>query len=240
MNTGTLILRLTGPMMSAGTQGRFRIRETEQEPSKSMVVGLVCAAMGKPRIEVEQDGFPTIRQISDLQMIVLVIKEGHPLIDFHTAENILSSSHDRKSKTLNVSKHPATSYRHYLTDVDFLVALQGDYALLEKIKAAFFDPVWILALGRRCCPLSAPVNLKNNLRNGDDAITIVKDVALENGIIRGKNRLFRIVMEDRSGDELRRDVPVDFDKRIFVTRRVKTIFSEIGQEHKDVFDKIDN
>ncbi len=44
----TLLLRLAGPMQSWGVQSRFTIRGTGLEPSKSGVIGLVCAALGRP------------------------------------------------------------------------------------------------------------------------------------------------------------------------------------------------
>ena len=45
----TLLLRLQGPMQSWGTTSRFDERDTQLEPSKSGVLGLVCAALGRDR-----------------------------------------------------------------------------------------------------------------------------------------------------------------------------------------------
>ena len=47
--TATLLLRLQGPMQSWGTTSRFDERDTQLEPSKSGVLGLVCAAIGRDR-----------------------------------------------------------------------------------------------------------------------------------------------------------------------------------------------
>ena len=47
--TATLLLRLAGPMQSWGLESRFDQRDTGREPSKSGVLGLICAALGKPR-----------------------------------------------------------------------------------------------------------------------------------------------------------------------------------------------
>ena len=44
-----LLLRLCGPMQSWGVQSRFSVRDTGLEPSKSGVVGLLAAALGRPR-----------------------------------------------------------------------------------------------------------------------------------------------------------------------------------------------
>ena len=43
----TLLLRLAGPMQSWGTASKFRERDTGREPSKSGVVGLLAAALGR-------------------------------------------------------------------------------------------------------------------------------------------------------------------------------------------------
>ena len=50
-----LLMRLAGPMQSWGTQSRFGHRDTGTEPSKSGVIGLLCAALGWPR---DQPSFP--------------------------------------------------------------------------------------------------------------------------------------------------------------------------------------
>jgi CRISPR-associated Cas5-like protein len=42
-------------MQSWGTQSRFTVRDTGLEPSKSGIVGLLCAALGRPRRELLDD-----------------------------------------------------------------------------------------------------------------------------------------------------------------------------------------
>ena len=51
----TLLMRLAGPMQSWGTGSRFDERDTQLEPSKSGVVGLLCAALGRDRAEPVDD-----------------------------------------------------------------------------------------------------------------------------------------------------------------------------------------
>ena len=51
----TLLLRLVGPMQSWGTTSRFDERDTQLEPSKSGVLGLICAALGRDRSEPVED-----------------------------------------------------------------------------------------------------------------------------------------------------------------------------------------
>ena len=50
-----LLLRLAGPLQSWGVESRFKYRDTGREPSKSGVVGLLCAALGRKRDEPVDD-----------------------------------------------------------------------------------------------------------------------------------------------------------------------------------------
>ena len=71
----TLLLRLAGPMQSWGTTSRFDERDTQLEPSKSGVIGLLCAALGRDRAESVDD-------LAALRMGVRVDREGVPMRDF--------------------------------------------------------------------------------------------------------------------------------------------------------------
>jgi len=65
-------------MQSWGVQSRFGVRDTGLEPSKSGVVGLLCAALGRARHE-------PIADLAALKMGVRVDCEGRLLRDYHTA-----------------------------------------------------------------------------------------------------------------------------------------------------------
>ena len=57
-------------------------------------------------------------------------------------------------------KHPEVSYRYYLSDAVFLVALESDdKLLLESIASALQKPVYPLYLGRKSCPPTLPIVL---------------------------------------------------------------------------------
>jgi CRISPR system Cascade subunit CasD len=66
-----LLMRLAGPMQSWGTRSRFGNRDTGLEPSRSGVVGLLCAALGLPR-EAPLDDFHPER----FKMAIRVDREG--------------------------------------------------------------------------------------------------------------------------------------------------------------------
>ena len=51
----TLLLRLAGTLQSWGDDSKFEIRRTEKEPTKSGVIGLLAAALGRRRDESLDD-----------------------------------------------------------------------------------------------------------------------------------------------------------------------------------------
>src|SRR5690606_33869407 len=75
-----LLLLLSGPMQSWGTQSRFAHRDTDFEPSKSGVLGLVGSALGMSR-----DDDDLLQALASLKMGVRVDREGRILRDYHTA-----------------------------------------------------------------------------------------------------------------------------------------------------------
>ena len=82
----TLLIRLSAPMQSWGTQSRFTVRDTGLEPSKSGVLGLICAAVG---IDREDDN--GLQSLTSLRMGVRVDREGILRVDFHTAVDIMNA-----------------------------------------------------------------------------------------------------------------------------------------------------
>ena len=65
----SLILRLAAPMQSWGAQSRFSVRDTGREPSKSGVVGMLAAALGRARGD-------DIDDLMQLCMAVRVDRDG--------------------------------------------------------------------------------------------------------------------------------------------------------------------
>ena len=121
----TLLLRLSAPMQAWGTQSHFSHRDTGREPSKSGVIGLLCAALGRPRDEPVSD-------LAALTMGVRVDQEGILRRDFHTAG---MDGYYKVSGGVQ-RKNVITSERFYLVDAKFLVGLEGDPALLSRNLAS--------------------------------------------------------------------------------------------------------
>ncbi|PKO05838.1 MAG: type I-E CRISPR-associated protein Cas5/CasD [Chloroflexi bacterium HGW-Chloroflexi-3] len=138
----TLVFPLKGPMQAWGISSHFGIRDTLREPSKSGIIGLICAAMGKPR---DSD----LSEFQNLRYGVRVDQEGKMLVDFHTASRVLNASG-------SILPNAVISNRYFLADACFLVGLEGDQETLIKIYRALKHPKWFLFLGRKSFPLASP------------------------------------------------------------------------------------
>ncbi|ACO77934.1 CRISPR-associated protein, CT1976 [Azotobacter vinelandii CA] len=203
----TLLLCLQGPMQSWGTTSRFDERDTQLEPSKSGVLGLVCAALGRDRREPLED-------LAALRMGVRVDREGVPLRDYQTATGVLIASGKADPRRTVVSP------RFYLSDAVFLVGLESaDSALLERIQGALRRPVWPLALGRKSFVPGMPVFLADGLLHADLLSALSGYPPLVPWAPGGSVRL---ALEDLREGSVRLDQPVGpFAERRFGPRFVK-------------------
>lgn len=207
----TLLLRLVGPMQSWGVSSRFTVRETGREPSKSGVVGLLAAALGRPR-------HAPLNDLTRLRMGVRVDREGRVEMDFHTAKRVYKASGKVQS-----DQDTVLSRRYYLADAAFLVGLESeDLALLRRLHQALRDPVWPLYLGRKAFVPGAPVWLPDGLRVGQglrEALATYPYLGPGN-----PTASLRVVLEDPHGEVVRPDVPLSFAPRRFALRRVTVDF----------------
>jgi CRISPR system Cascade subunit CasD len=206
-----LLLRLAGPMQSWGVQSRFSTRDTGLEPSKSGVIGLLCAALGRPRAAVLAD-------LAALPLAVRVDREGRMACDYHTALEVRKA--DDSGTTTVVSK------RFYLADADFLAALEGPPALLAQLHAALARPVWPLYLGRKSFVPGVPIHLPGGLRDEESAQAALRAAPWRPPRRDQPGRL-RLVVEAAPGEgEPRPDVPLSFATRRFAARHVATQWVE--------------
>lgn len=214
----TLLMRLQGPMQSWGTTSRFDERDTQLEPSKSGVIGLVCAALGRDRREPVDD-------LAALRMGVRVDREGVPMRDYQTATGVVNAAGKvEKDRTV-------VSPRYYLSDAVFLVGLEGERSLLERIHEALCRPVWPLALGRKSFVPSVPVYLPDGLLDAELTQALRQWPVMEGNGAEAR----RLVLEDASEGAIRLDQPVaSFLERRFGPRFVKTLVLPAGGEHASV------
>jgi CRISPR system Cascade subunit CasD len=210
MRTGTLLFRCVGPMQSWGSRSRFTERDTEREPTKSGVIGLLCAALGRDRTEPLDD-------LAALRMGVRADREGRLMRDYHTALKVRKS--DPKAAMGTV-----VSNRYYLSDAAFLVGLEStDNRLLRELDSALHLPKWHLFLGRKAFLPAEPVRLNDGLRLGESleqALEVFPPIAdREKPLLSPGCRMVIEVDFDQEG-ETRADVPLCFvsANRQFATR----------------------
>lgn len=207
----TLLMRISAPMQSWGTQSHFSHRDTGREPSKSGVIGLLCAALGRPRNQ-------SVADLRALQMGVRVDQPGTVLRDYHTAGidgyYKVSGSIERKNAII--------SDRYYLSDAKFLVGLEGERALLETLQGALERPRWFLFFGRKAFLPAERVWLRDGLSDMD-LETALKAYAFLGDKHQGADSL-QLLIEDDSGSIIRNDQPISFKPRRFIPRRLCSQF----------------
>jgi len=194
----TLLLRLSAPLQSWGVASKFDTRDTAREPTKSGVIGLLAAALGRRRTEELND-------LNDLRLGVRIDQPGTFLRDFHTAR-------------LNEKDPPFVTNRYYLADAVFLIGLEGEAEFLHEISSALQHPVFPLYLGRRSCPPVGKLVLGVRDRALWQALEEEPWQASEWFQLkhnRDQVKLTIVCDADPSepGAFLRRDLPVSFDQR---------------------------
>lgn len=210
----TLLLQCVAPLQSWGTESHFSVRDTGREPSKSGIVGLLCAALGRPRTEPVAD-------LAALRMGVRVDREGHILRDFHTAGQGGLQKGFVPASGKGVSKSTIISNRYYLADAVFLVGLEGERPFLQTVQNGLANPHWMLFLGRKACPPARPVYLPDGLQD-----TSLFEALQTYPLLCHNDGRVRYVLEDRSGTHVKKDHPISFEKgtRQFGLRHAATHF----------------
>jgi CRISPR system Cascade subunit CasD len=205
----TLLLRLSGPLQSWGFDSRFETRRTGKEPTKSGVIGLLAAALGRRRDESLDD-------LNVLRCGVRVDKEGTLLHDFHTA----------RTKSGNTY----VTHRYYLSDATFLVGLEcDDDVWLETLRQALLKPVFPLFLGRRSCVPTMPIVVgirKTNLLESLRTESWQLSEYMQRRESKRGNVTLRIVTDASTDDRYayaQKDLPVSFNpgSRVYTYRPVK-------------------
>jgi CRISPR system Cascade subunit CasD len=236
----TLLLRLEGPMQSWGIQSRYSRRDTGLEPSKSGVIGILCAALGRPRDA-------NLSDLAALRMGVRVDRPGTVESDYHTAgaKDMLLPNYGVAAFGTRIGETTGTvlSTRFYLADASFLVGLEttqpAQEELLARLPAALARPVWPLFLGRKAFVPAVPIRLPDapplgpGLRRESlkDALRTYPWLDAREGehSRRVPERVRLVIEEDTpTTGESRMDVPISFlplDRR-YQSRFVRTEFLE--------------
>ncbi|WGD37191.1 type I-E CRISPR-associated protein Cas5/CasD [Lysinibacter sp. HNR] len=231
-----LVLRLRGPLQSWGISSQFNRRTTENVPSKSGIIGLLAAAEGRQRTA-------SIDDLLELKIGVRIDAPGTQLRDYHTVANFDGSNllisdvnaqgHQKRGDS---KKQTLVTKRYYLQDAEFIVAIQGNEQLMEKLAYAVEHPRFPLALGRRSCiPTGRLLECNENGQKLWRGMSLREALSAVNWRKKpGVSEPYRLpVILDESSDSIKdgmldsiTDVPVSFDphKRGFTSRTVRHIW----------------
>jgi len=149
-----LFMRLEGPLQSWGERARWNHRDTASLPTKSAIVGMIAGAMGLKR------GDPKITELDKkIRIAIRADRSGLPATDYHTITGQIRTA-DGGKRGVKGEDSTIISFRQYLQDASFLVAVSGDDKTIASIRDALLNPVWAVYLGRKSCVPSRPVFLE--------------------------------------------------------------------------------
>jgi CRISPR system Cascade subunit CasD len=155
-----LVFRLYGPMASWGLPAVGGDRPSAMQPTRSAILGLLGAALG-----IKRDNASAL---SDLQQSVqIAVKQSVPgsiMRDYHTTQvpshNNKIVHRSRKSELAENKLNTILSSRDYRCDGLWVIAISLTNMAsftLESLQNALKSPVYSLSLGRKSCPLAAPL-----------------------------------------------------------------------------------
>lgn len=162
-----MLLWLEAPLQSWGYDSKFGRRDTLTFPTKSGVLGLVCSALGAGGEQRELLAeFAALRQTvisyarSKKNENEIIKQDREPLLrDFHMvgsgyndqnpwASLLVPKTREGKKAVGGGTK---MTYRFYLQDAAFAVALEVPPDKVEMIAQALQNPAWDVYLGRKSC-----------------------------------------------------------------------------------------
>lgn len=235
MSDPYLLLWLEAPLQSWGHDSRFGRRDSLDFPTKSGVLGLLCCARGAGG---EQRDWLARWADLDLQVVGYVPQDrrGQPLPrqpllrDFQ----MVGSGYDDQDpwQTLLIPKTSEgkkavgggtkMTYRYYLQDMAYAVALQAPAELVEETIQALTSPVWDIYLGRKNC-VPTEFIYQGCYPSAEEALSVGQGLATE------KRRAFalRVLQGEHPGEVLTlNDVPLQFgphkkyrDRQVTVQKR---------------------
>ena len=231
-----LLLWLEGPLQAWGHDSKFGLRDTLDFPTKSGVLGLILASMGKGGEQSElldalssckhyvysfcQDG------ISSLQLIdYQVVGSGYDETD--ELEQLMiprkrdgNFSKDGKGRVAG-SK---LTYRHYIQDGKFAVIAEIPSDIADEVAYSLQNPVWPLFLGRRTCIPTKPIfrGLFNEFIQAESSL---REMVNSNNL----SMSFRVLegRYENEGDVLvLNDVPLSFGENKKYSSRYVTVIKD--------------
>jgi CRISPR system Cascade subunit CasD len=158
-----LVFRLYGPMAAWGEIAVGEVRRSATYPGRSAILGLISAAIGIMR--EENDTLSSLYTGYDVAVKVQGV--GTLLKDYHTVQVPDSTGKQtyatRRDEIVQGKERLGTilTSREYHCDALCIVALRarpGAPYSIDELRKKLIRPEFVLYLGRKSCPIAAPVH----------------------------------------------------------------------------------
>ena len=171
-----LVFGLYAPMGAFGSYAGHERRRSDNVPPRSAILGLLGAALGIDRADADKQ-----TALRRYRVAVRPMTISEPLRDFHTVQTVpqkIKRPSSRRAAVAAIGRNINTSLtiRDYCTDVAIAVAVwseSGNWPL-RHMAAMLRRPTFVLYLGRKSCPLAAP--LDPSIVQAPDPITALRTV----------------------------------------------------------------
>lgn len=148
------ILHLQGPMMSFADTGFGQLREAGPFPSRSVVLGIIAAALG-----LERGDTRLLDLHQRMRVHVGTARAGTLLVDYHTVLPTGYGAYDpTRLRRPGAEGNPVLTDRGYHVDSHFVALISSDDGpMIDDCRAALHNPIFTGYLGRRSCVPSTPL-----------------------------------------------------------------------------------
>jgi CRISPR system Cascade subunit CasD len=213
----TLMLALQGPLQSWGERAHWDVRDTALMPTKSGIVGLLGCALGLN----DDDSLRELARQIDVGM--RCDRQGMLLTDLHTViGGVLAASGEIKINANTKEPEGVRSWRQYLADATFLIAVRGPEGVIMRCAHALRAPVWPPYLGRKSCPPARP--LLEGTADYPSVLAALEAWPRLGDMAEPPEQGLLAVVPAAPGEGLRRnDEPVSRQRRTFLPRHVREV-----------------
>lgn len=224
-----LLLWLEAPLQSWGVDSRFGRRDTLPFPSRSGVLGLLCAAMGKGG--EQREWLARMRGLP--QTVVAYARAGMPPQPLLRDYQVVGNGYDhldpwqdmlipkKSDGTRPVGSGAKLTHRFYLQDMAFACALTIPGGDEDEVRRGLCAPVWAICLGRKNCVPVEPV-FRGFFPTADEALETAAALARE----KNRRESFRVLDGAHAAGETMtlNDVPVCFGlRKVYQDRQVTVV-----------------
>ena len=157
--TEFLVFTLAAQIASFGGLAGHERRGSDSWPGRSALIGLLGAARGTCRDDASGQA-----ALASLRFAVGAVETGVPLRDYHTVQTVPQKFKRpaTRADALRMAEkqgdlNTVITMRDYRCGVLYAVAVWGGNTALADLEKALRHPRFTLYLGRKSCPLSAPV-----------------------------------------------------------------------------------